>query len=116
MRAYFINSRTGRHGEVNVVLNDKTLDNFVGGAFIRHLVQTKGMEFMVIAEFGESPHEDGRLSVRVARGDDLYGNVLIVGFVNHFDCRDLTDDEVTAITDSITDSDGHPVFECGRTI
>jgi len=116
MRAFFINSRTCRYGEVNVILNEKTLDNFVGGAFVWHLVQTKGMEFMLMAEFGESLHEDGRLSVRVARGDDLCGNVLIVGFVNHFDLRDLTDDEVEAITDSITDSDGHPVFECGRTI
>ena len=116
MRAFFINSRTERYGEVNVVLNEKTLDNFVGGAFIRHLVQTNGMEFMLIAEFGESTHEDGILSVRVAGGDDLYGNVLIIGFIDHFDDRDLTDDEVAAITDSIIDSDGHPVFECGSTI
>lgn len=112
MRAYFLNSRTGRHGPVNIRIDDDTLGRFVGGAFLRRLVSIGKRPFLVISEFGEEP--DGILSARCNDGERLYGNLLILGFGRAYRERDMTEDESETVKGEITDASGSSVLWYGR--
>lgn len=101
MRAYFVNSRTGRHGTVDVTMCDETLGRFVGGAFVRNLVTVGGTPFLVVAEFGEEPR--GNATALRADGQRMYGNLLVLAFDGLFEERDMTDCEAALLEGSFPD-------------
>lgn len=97
MIAYFLNSRSDKHGKVNVRQREQdTLDKFVGGSFVRNQVKIGDVEYMVIAEGA------GRVSaVRDDGIETLSGNLLIIAFASYFEDRDMEEEDIRTISDAI---------------